>query len=348
MKILITAPSLDENENVSGISALVRQIVKRSGNGFVHFQAGRRDGEPSGLRWFWKQLFLTGDFSDAIKREDPDIIHLNTSLVRRAILRDIYFLGIALSARKPVLLHIHGGPFVTGKLQFKRWAVNLIKDSQRVIVLSELERKALLKYVPKADIEVLPNAVPVDEIPEIQKEPGWKKILYFGRLDAKKGLDQIVEACGKLKKEGLEFDFNCYGTGPDAKAFIDGMTAALDERFYYGGVVTGDQKWHVLAENDIFLLPSKYEGLPMALLEAMAAGCVPIVSDVGSVSTVVRDGENGYLIEPGNVDQIVDRLRKLLSCDLAEMSGNARTTIREGFDIANYIEKLEVIYREMR
>jgi glycosyltransferase involved in cell wall biosynthesis len=347
MKILITAPSLDENENVSGISALVRQIVKRSGHEFVHFQAGRRDGEASGLRWFWKQVFLTGDFSDAIKREDPDVVHINTSLVRRAIIRDVLLYGVAHSAGKPVLLHIHGGPFINGKLRLKRLAKNLLKDAQRVIVLSELERQALLKYVPNANIEVLPNAVPVDEIPEIEKNPGWKKILYFGRIDANKGLKEIVEACRILKGEGLEFRFNCYGSGPQKAGFVRDMTAALGDRFFYGGVVTGADKWRVLAENDIFLLPSKYEGLPMALLEAMAAGCVPVVSDVGSVSTVVRDGDNGYLVEPGKVEQVVERLRELLPGDLSGMSENARATIREGFDISRYVERLDAVYDDL-
>jgi glycosyltransferase involved in cell wall biosynthesis len=123
------------------------------------------------------------------------------------------------------------------------------------------------------------------------------------------------------------------------------MLEALDERFYYGGVVTGNEKWRVLAENDIFLLPSKYEGLPMALLEAMAAGCVPVVSDVGSVSTVVEDGVNGYLVEPGNTEQVVSRLKDLLARDLSEFSENARAAIESNFDIGSYLDRLDVIYR---
>jgi glycosyltransferase involved in cell wall biosynthesis len=347
MKILITAPSLDENENVSGISSIVRQIVRRSDSEFFHFHAGRRDGEKSGLKWAWRQFRLTPDFKSAIKRFDPDVVHINTSLVKRAIARDVLLAGAARKMGKPVLLHVHGGPFAAGEFEWWHLGKSLLNQANQIIVLSELEKEAILERVPDLDIEVLPNAVPVDEIPNVEKPPGVRSILYFGRLDTNKGLHTIVEACRALNDEGLEFDFNCYGAGPDAKEFIDNMLDALDARFYYGGVVTGDEKWRVLAENDIFLLPSRYEGLPMALLEAMAAGCVPVVSDVGSVSTVVEDGVNGYLVEPGNAGQVADRLSTLLTGDIGEMSGASRISVKKDFDIRSYVRKLDAIYREL-
>ena len=347
MKILITAPSLEETENVSGISSIVRQIVKRGGHEFLHFQAGRRDGEKSGLVWAWRQFRLVPNFKSAIRKFNPDVVHINTSLVKRAIARDVLLAGAARNMGKPVILHVHGGPFAAGEYEWWHIGKTLLGHASKVIVLSELEKQAILARLPNLDIDVVPNAVPVDEIPALEKQPGWKKVLYFGRLDTNKGLDTIIEACGKLKDEGLEFDFNCYGTGPDAKEFIDKMLTVLDERFYYGGVVTGADKWRVLAENDIFLLPSKYEGLPMALLEAMAAGCVPVVSDVGSISTVVEDGVNGYLVEPGNAEQVVNRLKDLLAGDLSEFSKNARAAIERSFDIKDHVERLNSIYREM-
>lgn len=347
MKILITAPSLDENENVSGISSIVRQIVKRSGNEIFHFQAGRRDGEKSGPAWALKQLLLVPRFKSAVRKFNPDVVHIHTSLVKRAIARDVLLAGAARKAGKPVLLHVHGGPFAAGEFEWWHLGKNLLGHPNKIIVLSELEKHAILDRIPDLDIEVLPNAVPLDEIPESKKLPGVKSVLYFGRLDANKGLDQIVEACRVLKKEGLKFQFNCYGTGPDGKEFIDSMLDALGEDFCYSGVVTGDEKWRVLTKNDIFLLPSRYEGLPMALLEAMAAGCVPVVSDVGSVSTVVEDGVNGYLVEPGNVGQVADRLRDLLSGDLAKMSEKARETVRERFDITDYVGRLNTIYTDL-
>lgn len=346
MKILITAPSLDENENVSGISALVRQIVKRGGHEFFHFQAGRKDGEGNGLKWAWKQLGLMSEFRDAIEREKPDIMHINTSMVPRAILRDMFLASAAWRAKKPFVTHVHGGPFVGGKFGFWRFARHALKEANKVIVLSEREKEAILERLPGLDIEVLPNAVAVDEIPVTARENPAKTILYFGRLDANKGLDEIIEACKALNNAGLDFRFNCYGTGPDGREFIDRMLEVLGDNFYYGGVVTGEDKWRVLAENDIFLLPSKYEGLPMALLEAMAAGCVPVVSNVGSIGTVVTEGVSGFFVDEGN---LVSRLKGLLTgeADMAAMSKAARATVLERFDIGDYVKRLDEIYREI-
>jgi glycosyltransferase involved in cell wall biosynthesis len=346
MKILITAPSLDENENVSGISALVRQIVKRGGHEFFHFQAGRKDGERSGPLWFFKQIMLVPGFNNFIKRTKPDVVHINTSLVKRAIARDVLLAGAAKNMKKPVVLHVHGGPFAAGEFEWWHLGKNMLNQANKVIVLSEREKEAILGRIPGLDIEVLPNAVAVDEIPETPRERRAKNIVYFGRIDANKGLEQIVNACSGLKEKGIEFRFNCYGTGPQGREFIDQMLGVLGDDFYYGGVVTGADKWRVLAENDVFLLPSKYEGLPMALLEAMAAGCVPVVSNVGSIGTVVEDGVNGVFVDEENLE---DRLGEILSgrMDITGMSSAARATIRERFDIRDYVEKLDVIYKNV-
>jgi glycosyltransferase involved in cell wall biosynthesis len=89
--------------------------------------------------------------------------------------------------------------------------------------------------------------------------------------------------------------------------------------------------------------------MPLALLEAMAAGCVPIVSDRGSIPTVVEDGRNGFLVAPGDITQIVGKLKFLLSEGATgwnEYRRNARETIRTRFDILDYTEKLRNLYAE--
>jgi glycosyltransferase involved in cell wall biosynthesis len=104
-----------------------------------------------------------------------------------------------------------------------------------------------------------------------------------------------------------------------------------------------------LGAADIFLLPSRFEGLSLALLEAMAAGCVPIVSSRGSMPSVVEDGHNGFLIEPGDIVQLVGRLKFLLSegeTGWNDYRRHARETVRTEFDIKNYVIKLKDIYAE--
>lgn len=128
------------------------------------------------------------------------------------------------------------------------------------------------------------------------------------------------------------------------------MSRILGDKFFYGGVVSGAEKWRELERSDIFLLPSRYgEGLPLAILEAMAAKCVVVAADVASVRAVITDGENGLMVEPYNAAQVVEKLKFLLSdrADWKRLQRNARATVEEKYTIGEYAKKLENLYAEI-
>ena len=351
MKVLITAPSLHHQDNVSGISTMISNIIENAGCEYTHFTAGRKDADKFDLRWLATQLKLPFDFRRAISRDKPHIVHINTAFEPRAIIRDLVLAKSAGSI--PIVLHVHGGRFVmqdfpNGALA---WAAEqLLRSASRVIVLSVAERDRLLTRTPGLNITVLPNAVPAASLPLADRAWGTKNIVYLGRLDESKGLSDMVEACRMLVEQGFKFRFSCYGAGPGKRKFIASMKEVLGHSFHYGGVVTGKHKVQALAEGDIFLMPSRFEGLPMALLEAMACGCVPVVSNRGSIPAVVNDGHDGFLVEPGDLTQIVGKLKFLLSegeTGWEEYRRNARETVVERFDIGGYVEKLRSIYLEL-
>ncbi|MEO7673048.1 MAG: glycosyltransferase family 4 protein [Pyrinomonadaceae bacterium] len=349
MKVLITSPSLDEKDNVSGIASVIRGVIERSGSQFVLFAAGRKDGERLNATWLLRQFALPFGILRRIRNEKPDIVHINTSMVPMAVFRDLALAAVARSAGCPILLHIHGGPFVTrglGNFATAAAAKMLLRISDLIVVLSEVEKESLLKYLPNVQIRVLPNAIPIDAIPEFERLQNGRTIIFLGRLHESKGLREIVQICKRLLEQGADFRFTCYGTGPEQEKFTSDMTAVLGDKFHFGGVVTGAEKWRALRNADIFLLPSRYEGLPIALLEAMAAGCVPVISATGSVSTVVDDGVNGFLIEPDAISDIAEKVSHLLTDhgDLKRMSENARATVRTRFSLKDYVEKLDAIY----
>src|SRR5215204_3248562 len=89
MKVLITSPSLDEQENVSGISTMISDIIDRGNGKFAHFAAGRKDGAKIGLNWLLTQIKLPFVFRRAISQAKPDVIHINTSFEPRSIVRDL-------------------------------------------------------------------------------------------------------------------------------------------------------------------------------------------------------------------------------------------------------------------
>ncbi|CAN5306841.1 glycosyltransferase family 4 protein [soil metagenome] len=349
MKILITAPSLETSENVSGISSVVAQIIERSRHELFHFTTGRRDGEKINIGWVFKQIFIAPRFFRQIRREKIEIIHINTALAPLSIVRDAILTRTANFAKRPVLLHLHGGKFFTQKFDnffLKRLTNTMLRRAEKIIVLSETEKDFIEQYWKNLDVRILENAVSTENFEKRENKSSEKTIIFLGRLHEDKGLKEIIETCLILKKEGFEFQFRCFGAGDAKDFFVAEMNKILGEKFFYGGVVSGPEKQKELAASDIFLLPSHYEGLPVALLEAMAAACVPVVSDIGSIGSVIEDNINGFLIESQNVPQIVEKLKPLLSekTDLQNLQKRARKTIEEKFNLKYYIEKLECIY----
>lgn len=354
MKVLITAPSLNENANVSGISTLVRQIINRGAADFYHFRAGKQDGGKTGGNWFLEQILLVPRFLQTIRREKIDVVHLNTALVPLSIGRDFALAAAARIAGRPVLLHLHGGRFLMNEFKSRPLAAlaeKMFRAASVIVVLSEHEKESLIRRWRDLDVRILPNAIATDEALDAERDSKKEKtIVFLGRLHESKGLHEIIEACRILKSEGFDFQFNCFGAGTLKEFFVGEMARVLGDKFYFGGVAAGAEKWRQLAASDIFLLPSRYgEGLPMAMLEAMAAGCVVVASDVASVRAVIEDGENGFLIEPYNTAQVVEKLKFLLSgkADWESLREKARATVEAKFAFDDYIVNLQSLYAEV-
>ncbi|MDQ4122240.1 MAG: glycosyltransferase family 4 protein [Acidobacteriota bacterium] len=356
MKILITSPNLDDRINISGISTLARQIIERGSENYIHFEAGRRDGQPADARWILWQINSVRRFWLELKRKQIDLVHLNTNYQPLAIVRDAVYAATARAADVPVLLHLHGGRFLAEEFKnpvLSRIAEKTARSSKVVLVLSELEKEIIEKrWRGLKNIRVLENGVALEDAIQIKENPREIPVLIFlGRLYESKGLHEIITACRTLKDEGFKFRFQAYGTGPLEDFFVREMTAVLGEHFHFGGIVSGKAKWQAYSEADIFVLPSRHgEGLPIAMLEAMAAGCVVVVSEMASTGAVIENGVNGFLIEPRNAAQLAGRLKYLLENRTVweKLTKTARQTVEERFSLDVYIARLENIYREIK
>lgn len=352
LKILITAPSLDKTRHVSGISTVVRQIIEHGNFSYMHFEAGRSGGERKSVFWITKQFALPLRFFIKIKREKIDVVHINTAFNPLSILRDFALAKAAKFARVPIVLHIHGGKFLAQEfesLKLKNIAEKMLRASDEIIVLSELEKKIIERRWQNLTVKVLENAVEITALNESAKKKN--SMIFLGRLTESKGLHEIIEAVRTLKNENFDFTFKAFGAGEMQDFFVGEMTKILGADFVFGGVIAGKAKLEELEKADIFLLPSRYgEGLPMALLEAMAAKCVCVVSEMASIGAVVKDGENGFLVAPQSISELTAKLRTLLSAntDFEILRENARETVAEKFNLRDYIERLEKIYVQVR
>jgi colanic acid/amylovoran biosynthesis glycosyltransferase len=130
-----------------------------------------------------------------------------------------------------------------------------------------------------------------------------------GRLSFEKGYNYALHACKLLKNSGFKFKYHILGDGPDKcilQYIINDLGLLNDVELY--GKVNGDKVNQILQQSDIFLLPSIYEGISNAALEAMASG-VPIIStDAGGMEEVIEDGVNGRIVKRYNSIELYNAL----------------------------------------
>ncbi len=351
-KILITAPSFNERENVSGVVSVVRMIMQLPGYSFTHFRLGRRDNERSGMFWLISQIRSLLSFVSMVRHFD--LIHISYSLNPPSIFRDFFYGQFARLFGKKLIVHVHGGKYLTRKpksVLLDAMIRHLLRIAHRVIVLSAREEQLLQENYGHYPVSILQNCVEMPADIQRSENPGpHLRLLFFGRIHESKGIWDICEAMKILAQQKADVLFDVYGKGPEQERFLASCYQAMGDRFRYRGVATGAEKWNVLASYDVLLLPSRYgEGLPMAMLEAMAAGLVVVVTDDASITTVIEDGINGILVQKNDPRALAEKISFLAgNRELVQFLGEkARQTIRSQFTADNYLYHLDSIYKQL-
>lgn len=368
MNILITSPDLN---SVGGIPSVVNNIltlntppppsgkVKRLN--YFHLKVGRNSYNVNKLLWILNQFTLIYRFFYKVYKHKIHLIHINTAINTTAIIRDAVLCILSNLLNKKSVLYIHGGKyFWDTNINFilRLFVRIMLRLSGKVIVLSNKERTYLSdKYNPdlSADkagnigIKVLPYCVlrHFAKI-NINKNKEITEILFLGRFHPDKGIKEIIDSLRLLNSRTKNFRFILCGDGPKKQNIVKFLSELLNNRFRYEGVVKGDKKDEILRRADILLLPSYYEAMPMSILEAMAYGCVPVVTDVGSVNTVIKHNNNGFFVKKQDHYDIADKLQYLINnkAVLQQLSINAYQTIKKHYSCDNYINNLIQIYEE--
>lgn len=159
-----------------------------------------------------------------------------------------------------------------------------------------------------------------------------------------------MEALALLKDRYPQLKLAVGGQGELAQLKARAAALGVAERIEELGWVTAGRKQDELARAAIFCLPSHAEGLPMALLEAMAAGKAVVSTGVGGIPDALRDGDNGLMVEPGKVDALAAALGKLLGDDgeRRRLGARARATIEQEFESGVVIGQISAVYQQLR
>jgi len=220
------------------------------------------------------------------------------------------------------------------------------------VTISEFNRQFLAKKVSPVALECL-RIVHCGVVPASfafapdGREPGL--IMAVGRLDEIKGFRHLIDACQLLASRSVRFQCNIIGEGPlraELQQRID--AAGLGERVTLLGARKQEEVRGWLARAGMFVLPSVVtsrgdrDGIPVALMEAMAVGLPVVSTRVSGIPELIEHGRSGLLAEPGDAQGLAHCVEQLLSDPLAgrEMALRARQKVEREFDVATEARKL--------
>lgn len=281
-----------------------------------------------------------------------DIVHVHMAS-RASYSRKSLFIRRAFEMGKKVIIHVHGS-------EFGVWFDNELDESGRndvrglfenadvVVVLSE----EWLEWFDSRgfsmdDYVVMHNAVSLPEEPCFPCS--HRDVLFLGRLDARKSPDVLLRASKKMLTEHPETKLIFGGDGYPER--YEALARELDiaEHCEFLGWITGEEKEALFRRAGVYCLPSKNEGMPMSVLEAMAHGLPVVATPVGGVPQVIANGIDGYIVPIGDVES----LSRVL-CDLADdsakrgsMGAEARNKIADSFNLDDNVKVLAAMYRKL-
>jgi len=207
-------------------------------------------------------------------------------------------------------------------------------------------------WFPENFIHVIYNGVDIpDNIAHLDLHkmlnlpPESKTVLSAGRLNYQKGFDQLIDVAIRAKEENLNWHFIIAGEGKLKNELKNtAKRNGVDDAIHFIGF--SSQIPSLLKSADVFVLPSRYEGMPNALLEAMAMGKASVATSVNGVSELVEDGVSGFLVPSNDADQLFSKLNQLLSNESlrGEIEKNALQHVKENFTMEEMTKHLEKLF----
>lgn len=356
MNIIITSPSLNPKVNVSGISSVTQFIIgQNKEHTYLHFELGKKDKEKGGWHRIPSLIRKYREWKNMLALHPDAMVHYNFPLSKASLLRDPWFMRYAWKNGRKMVVHVHGGLFLTAPhipgilMRIMKWVFG---QDLLFIVLSDMEKDILTERFGAKKVAVLPNCVDLSDAAAFKNEQVLHdeskplRIGYLGRIEPNKGMTELLVACQKLKKENFPFKLVIAGKEQTEGEYLPQFDQWLGDSFEYAGLVSGKSKCDFLRSLDAFILPTYFEGLPMSLLETMSYGVTPVVTPVGSIPQVVKDGVNGMFITDHDSDSIVSAIKRLDEdrSIWRKLGVAARETIFNQFCPEKYVEKLNSIY----
>jgi len=271
--------------------------------------------------WYAVRRFFI--FASRLERQRPDVIILFAA-AGASIAEKGSMAWYARVRGVPSLIFPRGGIVITqcNESRFSRFWIRIALGGARKLLC---QGPAWQKFAVDvlgfniADAPIIPNWTATNNLLEIGKHrtyneaKGSVQLLFLAWLERDKGIFELLQACKQLPPES-NFILNIAGKGhaeASVKEFVDAN--GLGDRVRFLGWIHGSELEAAFAEADIFVLPSWREGLPNAMIEAMACGLAVVITSVGNIPDFLTNEQEALLITPQNVGALTEALARVIS-----------------------------------
>jgi glycosyltransferase involved in cell wall biosynthesis len=256
--------------------------------------------------------------------------------------------------RVPVVMHIHGGNldrFCAGLSgpQF-RLVQTLMAQASEIVVLGEYWRRLLVDIIGISPerVTVLYNGLAAPEAVPQRGVHETCELLFLGGVTREKGMDELMAALASPAMASARWRMTIAGDGPLLPHYRgEAERLAIADKVTFAGWVDEPTARQLLARSDALVLPSHFECLPMAVIEAMAFGLAVVATPVGAVPEAVIDGETGLLVPVRDPEQLASALRRIVADPALRrrLGAQAQAQFRRQFDIEIFNDRLTSLYR---
>jgi glycosyltransferase involved in cell wall biosynthesis len=308
-------------------------------------------GPAALMPFYFAKCWITLAVLCVIRR--PDVVHLNLAAYG-STLRKLLLMWLSRAFGVPTILHIHASKFIPvcdslGPLPRKLLVASLSRAS-RIVVIGEYWKRYLVETlgVPRDIVVVIYNAVPLPPRPTRRAGGSPCLILALGLLGPRKGTPELLDALAASPMRDLPWKAVIAGNGEVESSRARAAELALSGKVEIPGWTDAAGVTDLLEAADIFVLPSHNEGLPVSILEAMAAGLPVVTTPVGAIPELVT-AETGILVPPGAVPELAQALAALVrSPEMRNgMGGRGRERMESLFRIEDAAARFVSIYREL-
>ena len=301
---------------------------------------------------------MTPKLVPMLLKENPDIIHAHGYQFFTSDAAAI----VSKIKKKPLILTLHGFPRGFAKLTHKTYfhliGKKTLAAAKKLIAVSNAvanEFKAI--GIQEEQISIIPNGIDLEEFKHMPNEKNFKKrmnikenekmVLSIGRLEEVKGFHHLIMALAKIREKTAPIKLVIAGPEFNYSQQLRKLVAEtkMEDKVIFCGPVNRREKLEALAATDVAIISSIYEGFSIFLLEAMAAGKPVIATKTGVAQELIKNGKNGFLISPGNVEELSEKIIEILNNNQisSSMGQESRNTVN-AFDWKRIAKQVISVY----